>query len=568
MKKIISIWIVISIVFLVSCDDFLERAPSGLLDEKAVFSNLNNAEGYLNNAYREVPQLVYRGTFGGYFNLGSGTDEGAYMTGEVYTSKSFNYGDWNPTQFPLIWSWHAYYAAIRRTNTFINNYDLIPEEVSGVNFGDKRRRLYGEAHALRAYYYFLLFSMWGEVPYLSEVLLPGEDNIYLPRTDMNSLIDFINDDIKIAEEYLSPRYTSSEFGRFTSVAAKALRSRLYLYYASKLSNPDNDITRWVKAAEAAKEAIDFAESNGYALSLTDNANGQAYERIFKEMTNSEILWSSLSPYEGDGRYWNGWAGALVDNGWASEAPVQEMVDAYEMTNGELPVLGYDENHNPIPNIASGYDPQNPYINRDKRFYQTIIYHGSYWKGRTIDLSSPNGNYYDKNYARTNYYWRKYMQEEFNIATGSGFSAKRFIVFRLSELYLNYAEALNESLSSPSKEVYSAINTIRSRGGLPNLPSNLSKDEMRERIQNERKVELAMENHRFFDVRRWMIAERVDVGYVHKVHIENGKFSYPAWEQSRIFDKKKHYLFPIPQTEIDKNRELLKQNPGWEINENN
>ncbi|WP_286833495.1 RagB/SusD family nutrient uptake outer membrane protein [Proteiniphilum sp. UBA5280] len=562
MKKIMPIWIVISIVFFVSCDDFLERAPSGLLDEKAVFSNLNNAEGFLNNAYREVPQLVYGGAFGGHFNLGSGTDEGAHMTGEAYTTKSFNYGDWNPAQFPLMWCWHAYYAAIRRTNTFIKNYDLIPEEVGGVNFGDKRRRLYGEAHALRAYYYFLLFSMWGEVPYYRAVLLPGEDDIYLQRTDVSSLINFISDDIRIAEEYLSPQYTSSEFGRFTSVAAKALRARLLLYYASKLSNSDNDLTRWSKAAEAAKEAIDFAESNGYALSLTDNANGLAYERIFKEMTNSEILWSSLSPYEGDGRIWNGLCGALADNGWAGEAPIQEMVDSYEMINGELPVLGYDENNNPILNEASGYNPQNPYINRDKRFYQTIIYHGSHWKGRTIDLSYPNGNYYDKNYARTNYYWKKYMQEEFNMATGSGFSVKRFIVFRLSELYLNYAETLNESLASPDKEVYSAINIIRGRAGLPDLPFNLTKETMREKIRNERKVELAMENHRFFDVRRWMIAEKVDVGYMHKVHIENGKFSYPTWEHPRIFDKKKHYLFPIPQTEIDKNRDLLKQNPGW------
>lgn len=560
MKKIIFIIIAISTLALISCEDFLERAPSGLVDEKAVFTNLSNAEAYLNNAYREVPQLVYRGTHGGHFNLGSGTDEGAYQTGEVYTTVSFNTGDWNPIQFPLIWAWHSYYASIRRTNTFIQNFDLIPEEVGGVNFADKRRRMYGEAHALRAYYYFLLFSMWGEVPIIDKALFPGQDDVYLPRASLEDLITFIDSDIRIAEEYLPTRHPNAEFGRITSVAVKSLQSRLHLYYASKLHNSNNDINRWEKAVKTTKDAINFAESNGYELSLTNSGGKEAYERVFMEMTNPEIIWSSYSPYEGDGRFWNGWAGALADNGWCSDGPIQELVDSYEMINGELPVLGY-EGEKQIVNPESEYNPQNPYINRDRRFYQTIIHHGTVWKNRTIDISYPDGNYYSKNRPAVNYYWKKYMQEDYNLATGSGFTPKRFVVFRLSELYLNYAEALNEKLTAPNDDVYDAINILRNRGGLPNLPANLTKDEMRIRIRNERKVELAMENHRFFDVRRWKIAEDVDSGPVHKVHLENGVFSYPIWRQPRVFDSSKHYLFPIPQTEIDKNKNL-EQNPGW------
>src|SRR5690606_30481329 len=174
----------------------------------------------------------------------------------------------------------------------------------------------------------------------------------------------------------------------------------------------------------------------------------------------------------------------------------------------------------------------------------------------------NGNYFDRNYRRTNYYWRKYMQEDYNLGTGSGFSPRRFILFRLSELYLNYAEALNETLSAPSQEVYDAIVIIRNRAGQPDLPPGLSKEQMRERIRRERRVELAMENHRFHDIRRWKIAEHVINGSVYGVHLQNGIFTYPKWGD-RVFDATKHYLFPVPQSEIDKNRGTLSQNPNWE-----
>lgn len=542
--------------------DFLERAPSDLINEEEVFTNLTNAEAFLNNAYREVPSLRYRTGTGGFFNLGSGADESAYMTGEVKSTTSFNRGDWNPVQFPLDWSWFAYYNSIRQINVFLRNYDRIPSEVGGQNFGDRRRRMYGEAHGLRAYYYFLLYSHWGEVPYLEEDLLPGgAENIYMPATSIDELIEKIDEDLKVAEEHLTPRHSEAEFGRLNSAAIKALRSRLYLYYASPLSNPDGNAQKWEKAASEAKAALEFAEGNSYALSLTNNGGNKAYERIFMEMTNPEILWSSYSPYESGGRDWNGWGGALADYGWAAEGPLQEMVDAYEMTNGELPISGYDASGLPVVNTSSGYDPQNPFINRDSRFYQTIIHHGATWKGRVIDVSAPNGNYYDRNNRRTNYYWRKYMQEDFNIGTGTGFSPRRFVLFRLSELYLNYAEALNESLSVPSSDVYNAVDAIRTRAGQPNLPTGLSKEEMRDRIRQERRVEFALENHRFYDIMRWKIAENVINGDVHGMHLENGTFTYPKWSE-RVFDSSKHYFFPIPQDEIDKNKGTLEQNPNW------
>lgn len=544
--------------------DFLERAPSDLIDEEKVFSNLDNAEAFLNNAYREVPQLVYRNdnSRSSYYNLGSGTDESAAMWGHAHVSNDFNNGNWNSVSFPLDWSWFAYYSSIRKINVFLNNYEFIPEEVGGQMATERKRRLYGEAHGLRAYYYFLLYTMWGEVPVLTKAILPGgEENSNIPRSPLNELIASIDSDLQVAIEYLPATHSNSEFGRFTSTAAKALLSRLYLYYASELSSPAKDRTRWEKAELMARQAIEFATENSYGLSLTSNNGKQSYERIFLEMNNTETIWSSSSPNEGNGNYWDNWAGSLGYGGWYGEGPVQELIDSYEMRNGEIPVTGYHADGAPIINPNASYDPTKPFDNRDLRFYQTILYHGATWKGRKVNVA-PGGADYSTDKPRVNYFWRKYNVEEHNLYTGTGFTPRRFIVFRFSELLLNYAEARNEVLVSPDNAVYDAVNQIRTRAGLPLLPSGLSQIAMREKIRHERRIELVMENHRFWDVRRWKIAEVTDSKDVHRLSVTaGGVFSYPLWGK-RVFDKSRHYLFPIPQNEVEKSRGVLVQNPGW------
>lgn len=543
-------------------DDFLERTPSNLLDEKKVFSNLNNAEGFLNNAYREIPSFVYRNynDRSSFYNLGSGTDESVQMWNAANSTREFNTGNYSAAGFPLNWSWFAYYNAIRQVNIFIRNYDLIPDEVRGPPAVTRKKRLLGEAYGLRAYYHFLLYTAWGEIPLLKSDLLPDDPGAELPRSPLNEVVDFIIQDLETSIEYLPPRHTDDQFGRFTATVAKSLMARVYLYYASPLSNPSNDISRWEAAEKAAENAIKFAEENGYAMSLTENRGKRAYERIFLEMDNPETIWSSFGIDEGGGNYWDHWAGSLTDGGWYGEGPIQEFVDAYETIDGQIPVLGYTADNKAIPNPGSMYNASNPFANRDSRFYQTVLYHGTSWKGRTINVS-PGGLDYTTDKPRIYYFWRKYMLEEFNMFTGSGMRDRRFILFRLSELYLNYAEARNELLSSPDEKVYEKINILRARGGLPALPDNLSKNEMREKIRHERRIELALENHRFWDVRRWKIAEIVDNKEVRGIHVDkDGKISYPVWHV-RVFDKNKHYLFPIPQSEIDKSRKLT-QNPGW------
>lgn len=186
-------------------------------------------------------------------------------------------------------------------------------------------------------------------------------------------------------------------------------------------------------------------------------------------------------------------------------PFAGMVDSYEMAaTGEIPVLGYDENDNQIINLKSGYDPVHPFEGRDPRFYVSILYHGAQWQGRAVDVS-PTGldNINIGGVPRVNYFTRKYLWEQHNLTTGSGNSYRRFAIIRLAELYLNYAEALNEA-EGPTAEVYNAVNKIRRRAQLLDLPANLTKDEMRNKIRQERRVELAFENHRFWDVRRWKL----------------------------------------------------------------
>lgn len=567
MKRIFHYYIFSMLLFscsFVGCEkDFLERAPSDLIDEEKVFTNLGNAEAFLNTIYREVPQLVYRtdNSRASYFNLGSATDEAGGMWGEAKGGLGFNNGNWNAVSFPLDWTWFAYYSAIRKINVFLTNYDRIPNEVGGQATGGRKERMLGEAHGLRAYYYYLLYSMWGEVPLITEALLPGgNDNVYLPRSSVTDIINFIDSDLQIAMQHLPATHTDGQFGRFTQTAAKALLSRVYLYYASALSNPENDQHRWEKAEAVTKEAIDYATAAGYALSLSSSGGKKSYERIFLEMENPETIWSCASPYDGNGSYWDFWSGSLSQGGWYGEAPLQDLVDAYEVKNGEIPILGYQQDGSPIVNEKADYNPLTPFENRDERFYQTILYQGAAWKGRPVNVA-PGGADYSNDKPRINYFWRKYTMEEHNLYSGDGMAERRFVVFRMGELLLNYAEARNEVLGSPDATVYEAINQLRRRGGLPDLPLGLSKSAMRERIRHERRIELVMENHRFFDVRRWMIAEEVDNHPVRKIDVSaSGDFAYPIWG-NRIFEKK-HYLFPIPQLEIEKSNGVLTQNPGW------
>lgn len=560
-RYIIKINILFLLVFsTTSCVDFLERAPGDNMTEGELFSKIETAERYLNNAYVYLPDFQCNTEdLTGRYKLGGATDEIGFQQASGYQASPFdiNTGSWNPTQMPLERNWRDYYGCIRRCNMFIKNYELIPEDLSTGGASNRRERLLGEAYGLRGYYYFLLFKQWGGVPIITDVLDPGkvESIVGIKRASAEETLQQVLDDMDKAIEYLPAKHDDANFGRFTSLVATVVKSQVKLYWASKYWNRNNDIERWNEAAEYAGEALRMALKTGHILSLS-------YSSLFnKAGIEPEVIWTKNSEHY-ECYWWDMYAMPLGYNAFNVDGPLQEIVDIFEMkATGKVPVLGYTADNKQIVDETSGYDPQHPWTGREDRFYSSILYHGAILQGRQIDIST-NGkdNINIGSIIRTNYFTNKYLDQNHNLVTHASWTYRRFAIIRTAELYLNYAEALNEA-GGPTNMVYELINTIRTRANCIELPAGLNQDQMRERIRHERKVELVFENHRFWDVRRWMIAEVVDNKTVHRVMVdEDGNITYPVF-QNRVFNPEKHYLFPIPQKELDKNR-ALEQNPGW------
>lgn len=564
MKRIYSTLSVIAVsVLAVSCGDFLERAPGDNMTKEELFSKIETAERYLQNAYIYLPDFQCNTeNLQGRYKLGGATDEIGFQQASGYAASPFdiNLGSWNPTQMPMARNWSDFYGCIRRCNMFIENYDLIPEDMSAGGASNRKERLLGEAYGLRGYFYFLLFKQWGGVPILNSVLDPGnvESLKGIKRATAEETVNQILSDMDEAILHLPEKHDDANFGRFTSVIATVVKAQVKLYWASKYWNRDNDLSRWEDAAEANREALNMAEKAGYILAPT-------YTEMFnKAAISSEFIWTKNSEHY-ECYWWDFYAMPLGYNAFNVDGPLQEIVDDFEMkATGRIPVLGYNADNTQIVDEASGYDPEHPWEGRDDRFYCCILHNGSMLQGRPIDISA-NGkdNINIGSIIRTNYFTRKYLDENHNLVTNASWTYRRFAIMRTSELYLNYAEALIEVGGASNLErAKELINTIRRRAKCAvEIPSGLTQAELRTRVRGERRMELVFENHRFWDVRRWMIAEVVDNKTVHRVAVDaDGRITYPVF-QKRVFDPTRHYLFPIPQTEIDKNR-ALEQNPGW------
>ena len=563
MKGIYKLAIILpAVVSAVSCSDFLDRAPGDNMTEQELFSKIETAEAFLDNVYTYLPDFQYNTEdLSGRYKLGDATDEGGFQQASGYTQCPFdiNLGSWNSETMPMQRNWSDYYGCIRRCNMLIKNYDLIPEEMTTGAATNRKERILGEAYGLRGYYYFLLFKQWGGVPIITSVLDPGDESQLsgIKRASAEETLQRVLDDMDEAIKHLPAKHNDANFGRFTSLVATVVKSQVKLYWASRYWNRDNDMDRWSDAVDACREAYNMALQNGHVLALT-------YSSLFNESgIQNEVIWTKNSPYYYECYWWDWYAMPLGYGAYNVDGPLQELVDDFEMKeSGEIPVLGYTSDNQPILNEkAYDYDPAHPWEGREDRFYSCILYHGAMLQDRPIDISlSGKDNINIGSIIRTNYFTNKYLDQDHNLVTNQTWTYRRFASIRTAELYLNLAEALNE-LDGPTSAVYQLVNDIRSRAGQPALPAGLTQDQMRERIYHERRIELCFENHRFWDVRRWMIAEDVDNGPVHRVMVDDdGNITYPVF-QNRVFDPSKHYLFPIPQSEIDKNN-ALEQNPGW------
>ena len=550
-----------SLFSLVSCKDYLEPEIITALTVRQVTEQYSYSRGRVASIYSDL-QSGFTNIDGAM--MANASDE-AEFTLETSSVHNFNRGSWNQFSNPDdVWS--AYYRNIQKINQFLvscDNIDLdmYPDESVYETYLAEIERWKFEVRLIRAYHYFELVKRFGGVPLIKDVTGLDDDFNSVPRNPLNECIQYIVDECDAASEGLPPTYIAADLGRVTSVAALALKSRVLLYTASELFN-NTDWTggyahpelisltgdrqaRWQTAANAAKAAIDLAEANGCAL-------GTNYGDLFgpNTHTNSEVIFCRRNAASNTFETTNVSVG--FDRGNSGTAPSQNLVDAYEMSDGN----GFSWN-----NPAHAADP---YENRDPRLAMTIVANNSAFKGRTVECwEGGRDGLPIVRASKTGYYLKKYIDENLNLVTGQT-SAHSWVIFRLAELYLNYAEALNE-VDAGNSDIKIYVDKVRQRVGInmPVLPAGLNQSQMRERIYRERRVELAFEDHRFWDVRRWMTASPALSAPLKGVKITrtNDMFNYNIIDvEQRVF-LPKMYLYPIPQNEIYVAKGLI-QNPLW------
>jgi starch-binding outer membrane protein, SusD/RagB family len=544
MKRIFShILLAAGLLFSVSCEkNFLDKKPLDSYSDADVWQDLNLVEAFVNSRYTILPFMEGPGVIKSYFMSGA-CDEGNSKH-SYGNERALETGQMSPDNTVYDF-WTANYQQIRNCNIFFNKIEAVP--AAGPVAEAQKKRLTGEVHFLRAYGYFDLIRHYGGVPLISKVYDISDTSFQVPRNTFEECVTFILADIQQAVDMLPASYASDpgNTGRATSVAALALKSRLLLYAASELHNPTNVTAKWQAASDAAKAAITFAETNGYAL-----YQGADYKRIFLEKFNSEILMAyNFSKVPGGG----------IDivcqpnsyGGWSVYTPSQAMVDAFEMKNGK-----------PITDPTSGYVATNPYVDRDPRFYADILYNGAIFKGQPVEVfeggkDSPQGPQ-GWNATETGYHWRKYISETIDMSKEG--SNQNLIIFRLAELYLNYAEA--EQALGHDGEARNYVNLIRDRASVKMPAITESAVPLRDRIRAERRVELCFEAHRLYDVRRWKIASVTENKALMGVTITKtgNTFTYtPKVVRVRKF-LEEYYFFPVSRAETNRNRLLT--NPGY------
>lgn len=546
-------------------DNFLDVDNLSSVSSATAFATQNAADLVLNDIYNSLPD-EYSSVFDAFDNWSDNAMTGFSWSNSanalrtkstINSNTSFSY-DWgDPTQKATSWlNWNYIYSYIRKCNVFIAGL-----QASSLDDSYKNVRL-GEAKVLRAYFYHLVWMMYGGGPIITKPdsrALDG-DSIYHKRATFDENYAFLESELTDAANLLPANNGNSGAGRITQGAALTLRGWIELFYASPLYNTSNDLSRWAAAAATNKQVMQM----GYSLYPT-------YDELFLTTGNNNnegILYrqylglkagSNISGYQGpayNGKQWLSWGGST---------PTQELVDDYAMANGKA-----------ITDAGSGYDPNNPYANREPRFKQSILYNGNTFNGN-IYLSAVGSGYNEidlsdaTDESNTGYAMKKEIDTTVNIYQG-GASGQTYYYFRYAEVLLNYAEAQNEA-SGPDASVYAALDQVRTRAGVPTFSQvypNASQADMRQLIRRERRVELAFEGKRYFDLLRWKTAE---VNLNHVMHgmkitpVNGGGYTYqivnaiPPGSPQWSFDPSKNYLLPIPLSILGQNPEL-KQNPNY------
>lgn len=566
---------------LTSCEDmfggFLDKQPSNELTGEEVFSDWNLMLQFHYDTYNFLRHGACR-INNSWLDAATDLAETSYANGGVRTT--FNIGNYygGGGAAELSATWEHYYRGIRKCNMILERIESVPKnpDLDEDRYLAQKGNIISEARFLRAWFYWELFLRYGPIPVVTEVLDPNGDLLsnYKTRPSIKEyVVDFVLKELSDCETGLlnyTDASSASRAGRISQPMARALYSRIMLYMASPRYSSESGIT-WQQAADASKGFIDTYGSNYSLMQGTDSkaALTNAWLLTPYTETNTEMIF-----YRNDGTI--SWSGISNDTpvgegGNGGLCPSQNLVDMYDMIDGSSPFREYDETGAPVYNgvtpainATSGYSEANMWANRDGRLAASILYHGVSWGNGIINVvrgqrDNPIGN---ANATPTGYYVRKYIPETILSANHTGNSRRLWTIIRYAEILLNYAEALNE-VQGPCQEVYDLLDLIRQRAGITGSVANRSdlntKEKMRNFIRKERTVELAFEEHRAWDVRRWNVAEEALGRDIIGIDVAaNGTITRKV-SQNRVFQNKM-YLYPIPEGEYWKTG--IENNPDW------
>lgn len=478
--------------------------------------------------------------------------------------EKFQLGTWNAVTNPDN-NWSDCYRAIRLSALFLQNsenYETIilrdTSTASKLNTYKTQcadlKALRAEARILNAYMYFELLKRFGGVP-LIDKLYSLESHPDMERSTYDQVvthivgeIDDVLDNDELEDDWYA--YDQKQYGRFTQGAALALKSRILLYRASPQNNPSGDTERWKEAAQAAHDLIELSKytlEGNYGNLFSGTTSHQSKEVILAYMTGANNT-PETDNYP-----------ISTNGGKTGTCPSANLVDSYENADG----TPFDWN-----SLTPGDDP---YAGRDPRLQYSIAVNDSQWNGRTMQCYDGGADGSGVTQATTTgYYLKKFLTDGLDLEKNQT-SVHSWILFRYAEILLNYAEAMNEAYGPDTdpfgdgKTARWAVNEVRGRVGMPPVTAS-DETEMRNRIKHERRIELAFEDHRFWDVRRWGKADAesalgVPVKGVSITKTETG-FTYATKIVGTRTFQEKMMLYPIPQSEILRSAGKIKQNPGW------
>ena len=548
-KWLISILFIASMAY--SCKKVLDVKPTNFVSDDAVFKDITLTSQFVTNIYSSLLSGFDRrdAGLGQDWSVGFGLLDMATDDIEAHASLNVNLlqaGDLNSSNSNFtIEMWQANYVLIRKANTLLARIDAVPTTDEAL-----KARLKAEARFLRAFGYAELVKAFGGVPLIiTEQAI--SDDLSVPRSSYDDCVKFIIAECDAAAADLLLTYPDADLGRATKGAALTLKARMLLYYASPLNNPSGDAQRWAEAAKAAKAVMDLnvydTHPDYYRLFMDKTGNKEVIfaKKFARPGRTHETAWKLAMSIE---------APSVIGGAWGGFHATQNLVDCYETTDGKL-----------ITDATGNYDKNDPYKNRDSRLDKSVLRNGSSWKGVTVEtFEGGNANKpTNGDRTKTGYGLKKFIDEKYVSADAVYQGADNdWIYMRYAEVLLIYAEAQNEAVG-PDVNVLAAINKVRRRSGQPDL-TLLGKSQMRDKIRNERRVELSFEEHRFFDVRRWKLGSTYFNQPVKRVKIvknANGSFTYTD-EVLENRQYKEHYnLLPIPQMELERNNKLV-QNPGY------